>query len=277
MRGRDLAWDAVPRRLQSAEEIACARPKQRADPGAVGAASRTRPAPRDQDHGLGRVLAPREVGGRRRAGRRRRSPSRASHVRWRRRAPRQSSSGAMPAQPIATSPWPVRQARPNESVITTPGRDAGELAQPRPMRRADASGSRGSINTVSSPGTLDCVDAGVGADEAVMGLADDHAVLRRGSPRASRRARPGPGAGRGSPASSIAPRGRDDLGRATRTRPSAFETTLWAIARMSRGAAAAQASASHDQLPEIGSRRRSRAGPRARWRRSSRSGCASAG
>ena len=38
---------------------------------------------------------------------------------WASRLPRQSSSGARPATPIATSHWPWRQARPNESVTTT--------------------------------------------------------------------------------------------------------------------------------------------------------------
>ncbi len=69
--------------------------------------------------------------------------------------PRQSSSALTPARPIATSAWPVRQARPNESVITTPGATPVSSRSRARIRRAEASGSSGSISTVSSPGTLD--------------------------------------------------------------------------------------------------------------------------
>ena len=47
------------------------------------------------------------------------------------RRPRQSSSGDMPAQPIATSHCPWRHARPKLSVISTATLLAGELAQAR--------------------------------------------------------------------------------------------------------------------------------------------------
>ena len=63
--------------------------------------------------------------------RRSRSPSRAARGRPESGRPRQSWSGARPAMPIATSHWPWRHARPNESVI-----DHRRVArEPRPAAR----------------------------------------------------------------------------------------------------------------------------------------------
>ncbi len=69
------------------------------------------------------------------------------------RRPRQSSSGAIPAAPIATSVWPWRQARPNESVTTTAGAAPVSSRSRARSARAEASGSAGSRISVSgSPG-----------------------------------------------------------------------------------------------------------------------------
>ena len=93
--------------------------------------------------------------------------------------PRQSSSGASPAQPIATSAWPRRQARPKLSATIdrrSPATPAAVAISAR-MRRAEASGSSGSRQTVSVVGQVGAVDAGVGADEAVVGFGDQDAAL----------------------------------------------------------------------------------------------------
>ena len=92
--------------------------------------------PAQADGRLARVLAADEVGGGGRLvgdrdlGRVQRRPAESGR-------PRQSSSGARPAQPIATSPGPTRQARPNESAITTaqPSRARAAPAPTRPGRR----------------------------------------------------------------------------------------------------------------------------------------------
>ena len=69
--------------------------------------------------------------------------------------PRQSSSGARPAQPIATSDCPWRQARPNESVTTIAGATPSSSLRPARSVRADASGSSGSSTTMSAPPAFD--------------------------------------------------------------------------------------------------------------------------
>ena len=93
-----------------------------------------RSRPRDDDGGLraspcgGRGRPPR------RPGRRRRSTSPCSSRpcgSWR---PRQSSSGARPATPIATSAWPWRHARPNESAMTTAARAPSAARRRRALR-----------------------------------------------------------------------------------------------------------------------------------------------
>ena len=60
-----------------------------------------------------------------------------------------------PAQPIATSAWPRRQARPKLSAMTTPTRGARPPSISARMRRAEASGSSGSSATVSGSGRLE--------------------------------------------------------------------------------------------------------------------------
>ena len=90
--------------------------------------------------------------------------------------PRQSSSGASPAQPIATSAWPWRHARPNESVTTTASPPPG-LAQRARRARARGVGVAGEEHERLVVGRVGGVDAGVGAHEAVVGAADQHPAL----------------------------------------------------------------------------------------------------
>jgi transcription elongation factor GreA len=90
------------------------------------------------------------------------------------RAPAPVVEAARPAMPMATSHCPWRQARPKESAITTAGR-SGRAAR---RARALASGSRGRSHERAVLGGVGGVDAGVGAHEAVMGAADEHAALR---------------------------------------------------------------------------------------------------
>ena len=87
--------------------------------------------------------------------------------------PRRSSSGTSPAQPIATSAWPRRHARPKLSAITTAGR-SGNAAR---RRLAEASGSTGSRHARSSR-HVRAVHSGVRAHQAVMRAGDQHASLR---------------------------------------------------------------------------------------------------
>ena len=61
----------------------------------------------------------------------------------------------MPATPMATSVMPWRQARPNESEITTATSTPGSSASASRSLAAEASGSTGSRQTVSSPGTFE--------------------------------------------------------------------------------------------------------------------------
>ena len=92
------------------------------------------------------------------------------------RRPRQSSSGAIPAQPIATSHCPWRQARPNESVITTAGATPRRRLSPARIRRAEASGSTRKQDQRVRGGRVGCVHTGVGAHEPVPGDADQDAA-----------------------------------------------------------------------------------------------------
>ena len=95
-----------------------------------------RPAPRIRTTGWRPSLRRAASRRPRRAHRRSRSRSRAARARGRRVRPRQSSSGRSPAQPIATSHWPFRHARPNESVMRTPG--AAPVSSRRRPRSARA-------------------------------------------------------------------------------------------------------------------------------------------
>ncbi len=134
----------------SAEQVVLRTPHERGDARAVVGGDVALEAAQP-DRGLARVLRAHEVGGggrlvgdrddrRVQLAARRRPGARAS--------PR---SGARPAMPIATSHCPWRQARPKESVITTagwPGRRARSA-------RADASGSTGSRISESGSEALD--------------------------------------------------------------------------------------------------------------------------
>ena len=92
----------------------------------------------------------------------------------------------MPATPMATSVVPCRQARPKESVTitggATPKRAASASRGPRPRRPG-----RGEEHDPALAGRVRAVDAGAGADEAVLGLGDDESSRRRRTARASRR------------------------------------------------------------------------------------------
>ena len=95
------------------------------------------PEPADDHRGLARVLVAHQVRrGRGLVGhgdpRSRAARGRAASAR-----PRQSSSAASPAMPIATSHWPWRQARPKESAMTTAGRPGSAGPQARARWRRD--------------------------------------------------------------------------------------------------------------------------------------------
>ena len=99
-------------------------------------------------------------------------------ARARRRARASRRAARRPARPIATSSWPWRQARPKLSLIRT--RDArarSARAGARAARARRRRGRAGSTTSVSLVGGVGGVDAGVGADEAVAGAADQHAAL----------------------------------------------------------------------------------------------------
>ena len=139
---------------------------------------------------------------------------------------------AGPATPIATSHWPVRHARPNESVMTTAGRP-GSAAR---SARADASGSSGEQDQRSGGRGVGRIDARVRAHEPVAGAADEPAARPPGRAARPRRARPRCGAGpcHGRPrAGARARRARRRRGRTSR--PSALETTLCATTSTSVG------------------------------------------
>ena len=76
--------------------------------------------------------------------------------------------------PIATSHWPTRQARPNESAMTIAGATPVSSRRRRRSARAERVGIAGS-RTSSPGGRVGGVDARVGADEAVVRAADQHA------------------------------------------------------------------------------------------------------
>ena len=95
----------------------------------------------------------------------------------RRRCARASPrAAARPAQPIATSHWPWRQARPNESVIRTAGATPSQRVAAGPERARRAVGVARQQDQRVLAGGVGGVDAGVGAHEAVVGHADQHAL-----------------------------------------------------------------------------------------------------
>ena len=90
------------------------------------------------------------------------------------RRPRQSSSGASPATPIATSTCPWRHARPNESAITTAGRCGSADAQlARRRRRGRAAAARRSPS-----GALDASTPALAHTNPCVRAADQHAGRR---------------------------------------------------------------------------------------------------
>ena len=85
----------------------------------------------------------------------------------------------MPAQPIATSHCPWRQARPKLSVISTAGDapvSSRRRARKAPRRGVGVAGEQDQRLGPVLPSGVGGVDPGVGADEAVVGAADEHAV-----------------------------------------------------------------------------------------------------
>ena len=95
--------------------------------------------------------------------------------------PRQSSSGASPAQPIATSDWPWRQARPNESVITTAGATPVSSRRRRAQRaRRARRGRAGAARPGSSPGTFE-------ASTPALAHTKPWCVTQISTPRSARR------------------------------------------------------------------------------------------
>ena len=208
-----------------AEEVVLARPADRRRAGAVLLGD---PAAEAADHHRrhrGGLVAD-EVGGARPPRRRSRSGSPSARGRWRRVRPRQSSIGTSPAQPIATSAWPIRQARPKLSAITTPIRAPWTPPISVRSRRAEASGSSGSSSTDSGSPTFEL---------SIPALAQTSRGRSRRSARRVRRAPPRRSP-RGSAARASAPcRAPPRSLRASapgmtlerrRSRPSALETTF---------------------------------------------------
>ena len=103
--------------------------------------------------------------------------------------PRRSRSGAMPATPSATSVVPWRQARPNESLTTTPTSTPASSTSRSRRRRAEASGSSGSRTSVPSA-VFDASTPGRRADEPVPRLGDHERRAASERPRGSRRGSP---------------------------------------------------------------------------------------
>ena len=115
------------------------------------------------------------------------SSARATTVASRDRRGRRAGHGgrrsrAAPAQPIATLTRPVRQARPNVSVMTTPSRAPGVSPSPSRRRSAVASGSSGSSASVPVL-HVRRVDARVRAHEPVSGLGDHQVAPPGDHPR----------------------------------------------------------------------------------------------
>ncbi len=141
--------------------------------------------------------------------------------------PRRSRSGTMPATPSATSVVPCRQARPNESLTTTPT-SAPESSDSRVRnRRAEASGSTGSRTRRSSPGVFDASTPAEAQTKPCRVSAITSGGRERTTSRLSRRITSARRASPSSPASSIA-RADGSTSASRTTRPSTFETAFWA-------------------------------------------------
>ena len=160
----------------------------------------------------------------------------------------------MPATPMAVPTMPIRQAPAHRVGHTTASRGPA-AARAGPQGRAEASGSRGSSTADVGAGCVRAVDAGVGADEAVVGLAIRSAPRRRTIRRALAQHQLGCRASPPSPASSARQAGRLDVARST-TRPSALLTALWDTTTTSPSSAAGPRPRAAGG--EVGARRRSR-------------------
>ena len=108
--------------------------------------------------------------------------------------PRQSSRAASPAQPIATSHWPWRHARPKLSVTTTATVTSATSRTRARSLRAEASGSVGSRTSESGSGAL---EASTPAFAHTNPWSSGRSAPRapRGAPPPTRRGRPAPPAG----------------------------------------------------------------------------------
>ncbi len=93
----------------------------------------------------------------------------------------------MPATPMATSVVPCRQARPKESVTITAGAAPKRAASASRIAAADASGSRGSSTTQSSPGVFERSTPALAQTKPCSVSAMTRSPRRRRTARASRR------------------------------------------------------------------------------------------
>ena len=132
---------------------------------------------------------------------------------WLSSVPRRSTTARMPAQPMATSVRPRRHGRPKVSDTITATSTPRRAAEPV----ADAAGRAVAVlGQERGPALVDVgqVDAGVGADEPVLGLADDEvAPPAEDAHRLGLDDRP------------CGPAGR--RGRSRTIAPSALDTTFW--------------------------------------------------
>ena len=87
----------------------------------------------------------------------------------------------MPAHPMATSVSPRRHGRPKVSDTITATSTSPRARMPSRMRRAERSESSGS-SAAQPSSTFDRSIAGVGADEPVLGLADDEVAAAAEDP-----------------------------------------------------------------------------------------------
>ena len=170
--------------------------------------------------------------------------------------PRQSSAGARPAQPIATSAWPMRHG----AAERVGDHDrAAELAPQRAGRGVGV--ERAAARAVPGAPGVGRVDAGVGAHEAVAGAADEPAAVGAQDLVRTRRGSPARGAGPCRARRPAARASQPGSTSASRTiRPSAFETTLWATRARRSGAGRRRAAAAR----RAARRGRRPAGPPAR-------------
>ena len=180
--------------------------------------------------------------------------------------PRRSSSGSIPAQPIATSTCPSRHGRPKVSVTSTASSTPKRADEGRAQARGRGVGVERQQRDDAGRDAVRLVDAGVGAHPAVL-------VSTIRCPRSMRTmrvvSRSTTSTARGS-LSGVAParellgeRRGLDVRRASTTRPSAFDTTFWQTTTTSRGLDADRAASIASPSERAPGRRRagSSAGP----------------